>query len=456
MANFKVNIFGPIFPPNYEDWYGENMTSTKSIAKQIEGIVAGDVIELQVNSPGGSVTEGHAILGMLQATGAILDANIISQWASEAVYLTMGCRNIRASYHAMMLIHNVSGGTWGTQYDLGNEQKHLADYDTYLCEMLAAKSGKSKEDIMKDYLHGRNDESLRMDEAKAAGFVNEVYNTPVVTGNSKVDMQIQSFAALTTDGKRSFMNREILNFKINMATNKSTTNNGTANSPIVIGDEQASAAITSLNETVARITNENENLTTNLAVEKDKILVLEKQVVETRTNFDKEKQELTGEKTTLLVRINELEKILDKANQNTELVKAISVMKTKANISLTADKVSEVVNNFKNRNIIVTEEDGFVSYVVGDSSSTKTNLVKAAQQFAMINHCEIFQVTQGIGYTQNSTSDTNLKAKTYEDFVANLYKRGFISNSYEWCVEHKANGYLDRISENQRKYYDLN
>jgi ATP-dependent Clp protease protease subunit len=455
MANFKVNIFGYILPAEYEDWYGENMTSLKTVKKQIEGVVAGDTIELQVNSPGGSVLEGHAILTILQETGAVLDANIISQWASEAVYITMGCRNIRASYHAMMLIHNVSGGVWGTQYNIESEHKQLKGYDTYLCEMLAAKSGKPTEDIMKNYLHGRNDESLRMDEAKAAGFVNEVYNTPVVTGNTKVDMQIQSFAALSTDAKRNYMNREILNLKMNMASNKSTTNNTNSN-PMIIGDEQASAAIASLNETVARITNENESLVAKLSTEADKILVLEKQVVETRTNFDKEKQELIGEKTTLLVRVNELEKSLDKANQNTELVKAISVMKTKANIPLTAEKVGEVVQDFKDRNIIVKEGNAFVSVAVGDSSGVKTNLVQAAQNFAMANHRNVFEIVQGNAYTQNGTSDTNPKAKTYEDFVANLYKKGFISNSYEWCLEHKANGYLDKISENQRNYYDLN
>jgi ATP-dependent Clp protease protease subunit len=80
-----------------------------------------DVIEIFINSPGGSLETTLAIVEGLKATNASVTAILIGSCHSAASIITMYCQNIVVLDSASMMIHTASFGTQGTT---GNVKSH--------------------------------------------------------------------------------------------------------------------------------------------------------------------------------------------------------------------------------------------------------------------------------------------------------------------------------------------
>jgi ATP-dependent Clp protease protease subunit len=130
-------------------------------------------ITLYINSPGGVVYSGLAILDTMHYLRAPVATMCVGMAASmAAVLLAAGQRGRRVALpHARILIHQPHGGAKGQTSDIeiqAREFRHLKDT---LARLLADASGKSRETIANDF---DRDNYLSAEAAKEYGLIDEV------------------------------------------------------------------------------------------------------------------------------------------------------------------------------------------------------------------------------------------------------------------------------------------
>ncbi len=133
-------------------------------------------ISLYVNSPGGSVTAGLAILDTMNHVKPDVSTVCVGMAASAAaVILAAGAKGKRyALPNAEVMIHQPWGGAQGQATDIEITAKHILATRDRLNKILAKASGqplaKIEKDVDRDYF-------MMADEAKKYGLVDQVYKT---------------------------------------------------------------------------------------------------------------------------------------------------------------------------------------------------------------------------------------------------------------------------------------
>lgn len=131
-------------------------------------------ISLYVNSPGGSVTAGLAILDtMNHVKPAVATVCVGIAASAAAVILAAGEKGKRyALPNAEVMIHQPWGGAEGQATDIEIRAKHIIATREKLNKILAKATGQSLEKIEKDV---DRDYFMSADEAKKYGIVDQVY-----------------------------------------------------------------------------------------------------------------------------------------------------------------------------------------------------------------------------------------------------------------------------------------
>jgi len=137
---------------------------------------ADDTITLWVNSPGGSVTAGLAIVDVmkhLQKKGMKIETICLGQAASMgAVILAAGTKGSRRVMpHARVMIHQPSGGAEGKSTDIEIIAKEIVRARDTLNQLLAEASGKTVEEIA---AASKDDNFMSAAEAVAFGLADIV------------------------------------------------------------------------------------------------------------------------------------------------------------------------------------------------------------------------------------------------------------------------------------------
>ena len=109
-------------------------------------------IDLYINSPGGSVTAGLAILDCMKVISCDVKTYCVGQAASMgAVLLAAGTKGKRfALPNARVMIHQPSGGSEGTAADIDIQAKEILKIRTTLNSILAESTGNSVKKIAHD------------------------------------------------------------------------------------------------------------------------------------------------------------------------------------------------------------------------------------------------------------------------------------------------------------------
>lgn len=130
-------------------------------------------IELYINSPGGSVSAGLAMvdtMNMIKPDVATICVGMAASMA--AVLLACGAKGKRYSLnHSRIMIHQVSGGTRGTVADMRIAVQEADRNMDYLMKILSDATGKPEEQVRKDC---DRDYYMSADEAKDYGVVDKV------------------------------------------------------------------------------------------------------------------------------------------------------------------------------------------------------------------------------------------------------------------------------------------
>lgn len=115
-----IFIYGEISKYAWEE-YGEK--SAKIFQEELEELGEVELINLYVNSPGGSVFEGIAIHNMLKRHPARVIAHVDALAASIASVIIMAADEIRMPGNSMLMIHNA----WTFAIGNANELRKQAD-----------------------------------------------------------------------------------------------------------------------------------------------------------------------------------------------------------------------------------------------------------------------------------------------------------------------------------------
>ena len=130
-------------------------------------------ISIYINSPGGSVTAGCAILDTLSFVKPDISTFCVGQAASmAAVLLSAGTKGKRfALPNSRIIIHQPQGGTQGPAADIDIQAKEILRMRERLNQILAENTGQDPERIERDT---DRDYIMTSDQAQKYGLIDEV------------------------------------------------------------------------------------------------------------------------------------------------------------------------------------------------------------------------------------------------------------------------------------------
>lgn len=161
-----------------DSWYDDesNTSSAKLFMKRLKALEQDssvDEIVVRVNSPGGYISEGLAIVNAIQnASKPVHCINDGVAYSMGAMIAVAGAKT-SAAKNSLYLFHNCWGLAIGNAQDLKAEVENMEKTDDVLAQILADRAGKDKADIMSAYFDYK-DHTLTATEAQEQGLINEV------------------------------------------------------------------------------------------------------------------------------------------------------------------------------------------------------------------------------------------------------------------------------------------
>jgi ATP-dependent Clp endopeptidase proteolytic subunit ClpP len=130
------------------DYFGMDATSPVDITKALTE-ENGQEIEVEINSPGGSVTAGSEIYTALKSYKGNTVGKIVGIAASAASVAAMGVKKLMMSPTAELMIHNVAVDAYGDYREHERAAKVLKDYNSTIANAYMLKSGMDKAQLLK-------------------------------------------------------------------------------------------------------------------------------------------------------------------------------------------------------------------------------------------------------------------------------------------------------------------
>lgn len=153
-----------------------NATTASLVVAQLLYLEAQDPdkdIQLYINSPGGSVTDGMAIYDTMQYVKCDVSTICIGMAASMGAFLlSSGAKGKRIALpNAEIMIHQPAAGTQGKVTDMEIDVERFLKIKERMNRMLAENTGKTVEEIKRDT---ERDHWFSAEEAKDYGLVDQV------------------------------------------------------------------------------------------------------------------------------------------------------------------------------------------------------------------------------------------------------------------------------------------
>lgn len=130
----KVRIYDAI-----GGWWGTNASEFVAALDALDV----DELDLHINSPGGAVWDGLAIMNSLKAHRARVTATVDGLAASAASIVAMGADEVVMAEGSQMMIHKSSGGSWGNADTMREMAVILDKIDLNGAAIYARKAGGS-------------------------------------------------------------------------------------------------------------------------------------------------------------------------------------------------------------------------------------------------------------------------------------------------------------------------
>lgn len=140
----RVSLNGYVVPTDDQwiyDWFKIGAFSPAVVRQALADNPEGEDLELEINSPGGSVFAGFEIFSLLREARCGTVAIVQSLAGSAASTVMAGCREVRISPVAQVMIHLPSSYAEGNQNDMKHEAKVLEQITQSILDGYEAKCG---------------------------------------------------------------------------------------------------------------------------------------------------------------------------------------------------------------------------------------------------------------------------------------------------------------------------
>jgi ATP-dependent protease ClpP protease subunit len=149
--------------------------SAVNVIDSLAQVSDADVLHVYINSPGGDVFEGRAIMAALSRFQGKTIAHIDSLCASAATSIALACNEVEMSDGAFFMIHNASCLAWGDKADLREQANVLEKIEGAIVSDYVSKTGKPEADIVA----WMNEETwFTAAEALDNGFIDRIAQAP--------------------------------------------------------------------------------------------------------------------------------------------------------------------------------------------------------------------------------------------------------------------------------------
>jgi len=118
-----------------------------------------------LNSGGGSVFEGNAMISTIRQSDAIVDVYVDGLAASMAANIAISGSSLKMAKVAKIMFHKATGGVMGNSDDLRSAAKLLEDIEKIMVEMLVEKTDKDAKYFNDEFFSGV-DKFLNAEEAE--------------------------------------------------------------------------------------------------------------------------------------------------------------------------------------------------------------------------------------------------------------------------------------------------
>lgn len=117
----------------------ELLSELSAFVEEVERAGEPDVT-FYFNSNGGSVTAGMGMYDIISSMQANTTAKIIGVCASAATYPALACSKVEMAKNGTFMIHNVSGGLYGTIAEIKKDLDYMDDLEARMISIYAAKA----------------------------------------------------------------------------------------------------------------------------------------------------------------------------------------------------------------------------------------------------------------------------------------------------------------------------
>lgn len=148
--------------------------SAKSVVDALASVADEPVVHLRINSPGGNVFEGRAIVEAIKRFSGKTIAHVDSLAASAATSIAIAADEVEIAQGALFMIHNANAGVWGDKSDMRETADLLEKVEGTIVHDYSAKTGKAAADIVA-WMDAET--WFTADEAVANGFCDRVAAT---------------------------------------------------------------------------------------------------------------------------------------------------------------------------------------------------------------------------------------------------------------------------------------
>lgn len=145
--------------------------SALSVVDAIASAADAKTLNVYINSPGGDVFEGRAIMAALGRFNGKTVAHIDSLCASAATSIALACNEVHMADGAFFMIHNASGLVWGDKSAMRETADLLEKVEGAIVNDYTAKTGKDEAQV-RAWMDAET--WFTAEEAMAEGFVDSV------------------------------------------------------------------------------------------------------------------------------------------------------------------------------------------------------------------------------------------------------------------------------------------
>lgn len=190
----KVSVRGPIVGDD-EGWFyelfGAQCACPSAVRRQIEAAPEGDMVVVEINSPGGDVAAGAEIYETIRQCPNPVECHVLGAAASSASFIACAAPST-ISPMGFLFLHNCSTAVSGNRHDLESGRQMLESIDSNIMRAYRAKTGMSDEDL---YALMDAETTIDAERAVELGFIDRLADAPAGRSQAAQAAPLEGIAA---------------------------------------------------------------------------------------------------------------------------------------------------------------------------------------------------------------------------------------------------------------------